>query len=885
MTGRPEPDGTIAPSSTLEVERDARVRDHLRRLLQSQLLHESGLVLAGHPILMALVVFLTWDSVPHVVALWWGVAVLLATVFRGGWLRTLSSRILTDRDIRHGVRLTVVTLGLCWGIGAALMLQYVPFADAAFLLVVLAGILAASVSTLAADEPSFFGFLASVVLPLFGGLLASELDRLHVVTAALVAIYGATLGFVFRRTHVVLVEHLRTTALLAMSEEAAQHAAAVMRDARDLAERTARARASFLANMSHEIRTPMNAVLGFVELILDTNLTAEQRHALELVRASSEALLTIVNDILDYSKIEADHLELETIPFDLPKLVHATTGLLAVRAREKHLGLLTEVSPDVPRVVRGDPTRLRQVLTNLVGNAIKFTDAGQVVVSATVEAGDDQAHVRFVVRDTGIGIARDQLEAIFGQFTQADASMTRRYGGTGLGLAISQKLVQLMGGILTVTSEVGRGSDFHFTIALPREGALGPAASGHIALSGRRILVVDDNPTNRRTIREMLAAEGVLVEEAAHAAAGLDALRRGAAGGAVVELSILDAYLPDRDGFELAADIRGDPRLSATRLLMLTSAGQRGDGERCRQLGIQAYLTKPISRADLLEALGVILAGPAPSGVAEVITRHTIAEWRRSLYVLLAEDNPVNQQVAVAMLVKRGHHVDVASNGREAVAAVQQRNYHVVLMDIQMPEMDGWQATEAIRALPKGRDLPIIAVTAHALSGERERCLAQGMTDYLAKPIKAHELFALIERPPGRPPAVRADETTRTTPPVDLAGFRSTMKEAGAADAVDSILHTFVRQAPERLANLAAAVTSGRPDDIAQAAHTLRGAAATIGAHELASLLEHIESAARKGDVMQAREGLEPAQRQTALVLEYLRRSRVPATIEETLPR
>ena len=882
MTGQPEPD---ASNSTLEVERDARVRDHLRHLLQSQLLHESGLVLVGHPILMALVVFLTWDNVPHVVALWWGVALLLATVFRGGWLRTVSSRVLTDRDIRHGVRLTVVTLGLCWGIGAALVLQYVPFADAAFLLVVLAGILAASVSTLAADQPSFFGFLTSVALPLIGGFLASGLDRLHAVTAALVATYGATLGFVFRRSHAVLVEHFRTTALLAMSEEAAQHAAADMRYARDLAERTAQARASFLANMSHEIRTPMNAVLGFVELILDTDLTAEQRHALELVRASSEALLTIVNDILDYSKIEAGHLELEAIPFDLPKLIHATTGLLAVRAREKRLELLAEVSPDVPRVVRGDPTRVRQVLTNLVGNAIKFTEAGEVVVSATAEAVDDQARVRFAVRDTGIGIAPEHLEAIFGEFTQADASMTRRYGGTGLGLAISQKLVRRMGGTLAVTSEVGWGSDFHFTISLPTERTVGPAASGQVALSGRRILVVDDNPTSRRTIREMLAAEGVSVEEAPHATEAFDALRVGAERGAAVDLAILDAYLPDRDGFELAADIRADPRLASTRLLMLASAGQRGDGERCRQLGIQAYLTKPISRADLLEALGVILAGPVPIGVAEVITRHTIAEWRRSLRVLLAEDNLVNQQVAVAMLVKRGHQVDVVNNGREAVAAVQERDYHVVLMDIQMPEMDGWQATQAIRALPKARDLPIIAVTAHALSGERERCLAHGMTDYLAKPIKAHELFALIERPPGRPSATRADEASRAMPPVDLAGFRSTMQEAGAADAVDSILHTFLRQAPERLANLAAAVTSGRPDDIAQAAHTFRGAAATIGAHALAGLLERIESAARKGEVMQAREGLEPAQGETALVLEYLRRSRAPAPIEETLRR
>ncbi|HEY6091532.1 MAG TPA: response regulator, partial [Gemmatimonadales bacterium] len=661
---------------------------------------------------------------------------------------------------------------------------------------------------------------------------------------------------------------------LALSEEAAKRAEAVMRDARDLAERTARARSAFLANMSHEIRTPMNAVLGFVELILDTELTSEQRRALELVRSSSEALLMILNDILDYSKIEAEHLELESIPFDVAKLVHATASLLAVRAREKHLELLADVTPEVPRAVRGDPTRLRQVLMNLIGNAIKFTEQGEIVVSVTTAlAGDDRVELRFEVRDTGIGIAPEHLAHVFKEFTQADATMTRRYGGTGLGLAISQRLVRLMGGELSVQSEVDRGSTFAFTLAFAAELAPLLRPTPLASLGGRRMLVVDDNQTNRRILREMLAAEGVKIDEVATAAEGLDALRRGR-----YDLAILDVQMPDMDGFQLAERVRGDATIARTNLLMLTSAGQRGDGERCRELGIRGYLTKPLSRADLLEALGTVLTQPPEDGGADVVTRHTIAESRRSLRVLLAEDNPVNQQVAVAMLVKRGHEVHVAGNGREALDAVRERDYDVVLMDIQMPEMDGFEATEAIRALPKGKDLPIIGLTAHALSGERERCLARGMSEYLAKPFKAHELFALVEsgaeqraEVPATPPAA--------VPPVDIEGFRATLREAGAEEALYSIVDTYVRQAPDRLAALAAAVASGTGADIAKAAHVFRGASATIGARALAELLAQIETVARAGNIEEARESFERASPVAHAVIEYLRQQR-PSLME-----
>jgi signal transduction histidine kinase/DNA-binding response OmpR family regulator len=862
-------------TSTSEAMRDAEVRADLRRMLQARLLRESGLVLLGHPLLVAIVIYATWQEVAHLALLGWGLAIVLATAFRAVWLRTVSRRTLTERDVWLGVRLTVALVALCWGVGVAIVLQDLPFGTAALLLVILAGIIAAALNTLSADPVSFLGFVSGITVPLVVGVLGTGHDRLHLAAVAMVVVYGGVMGFVFRRAHATIVDHLRATALLAVSEEAARRAEAAMREARDAAERAAQSRSAFLANMSHEIRTPMNAVMGFVELILDTDLSTEQRRALELVRASSEALLTILNDILDYSKIEAEHLELESIPFDLPKLVHATASLLAVRAREKHLELLTDVPSDGPRGLRGDPTRLRQIITNLIGNAIKFTDEGEVIVSIALTGRENGAvRIRFSVRDTGIGIAPEQLSAIFAEFTQADVSTTRRYGGTGLGLAISQRLVRLMGGELGVESELGRGSEFHFTIAFPVEATEARPAPGAAVLSGRRVLVVDDNPTNRRILRDILGAEGMVVEEAESAAAGLEALRADARR-APYDLAILDVQMPDKDGFELAAEIRADPRVASTRLLMLTSAGQRGDGERCRAMGIEAYLNKPASRADLLEALGTMLASPAAARTPTVITRHSIAESRPTLRVLLAEDNPVNQQVAAAMLLKRGHLVDVVSNGREAVAAVQRGTYDVILMDIQMPEMDGFEATHAIRALPKAKDLPIIALTAHALSGERERCLAQGMTDYLAKPFKGHELFALIE---GRRP--RSGEyqmphaAVTDAMPVDLDGFRKTLRDAGAEAAVDSILDTFIAQAPGRLATLAAAAGSGKGDDIMRAAHVLRGAAGTIGAHQLALLLEHVETTAQEGDLARARQGLEPIQTEAAVVLEYLQQRR-----------
>jgi two-component system sensor histidine kinase/response regulator len=615
-----------------------------------------------------------------------------------------------------------------------------------------------------------------------------------------------------------------------------------IREARDTAEQLARARTAFLANMSHEIRTPMNAVLGLTELVLDTELSGYQRRSLGLVRSAGDTLLALLNDVLDFSKIEGEHVTLENISFDLRYLLESTASLLAVRIGERPIELVADLDDHIPGLVRGDPTRLRQIVTNLLGNAIKFTQHGEVALSANMEeVCEGRCRIRFAIRDTGIGIPVDQLASVFEEFTQADVSMTRRYGGTGLGLAISRKLVTLMGGDLMVTSEEGRGSEFAFTLAFPIEEKRQAETPSVANLNGQRMLVVDDNATNRRIMRDMLVFAGVSLEEALSADAGLSAMQQAVQDTRPYTLAIIDAQMPDRDGFELAAAIRADPAFGATRLLMLTSAGQRGDTKRCRQVGIEGYLTKPVSRNDLLEVIAALLATDPTSGT-ELVTRHLVAESRRRLRILLAEDNPVNQEVAASMLRKRGHQVEVVDDGRKAVAELGRQLYDLVLMDIQMPDMDGFAATRAIRGGLVHPDIPIIALTAHALTGERDRCLAGGMNGYLTKPYRAHELFAAVEEV-----GKMSIQTAPPSPSIDVEGFRRNMREAGAEDAVNGILDLFMQNLPERVAALTGAVSTADATGIAKAAHAFRSPSAAIGALGLAGLLQEIELAGNEG--------------------------------------
>ena len=625
-----------------------------------------------------------------------------------------------------------------------------------------------------------------------------------------------------------------------------------LEQAREAAERTAEAKSAFLAATSHEIRTPMNGVLGMLELLLESELGSEERRLAELARSAAEALLTVINDVLDYSRIEAGQVQLDEVAFDLPALLSLVARLLAPGASESGVELACDAHPDVPRLVRGDPARLRQVITNLVGNAIKFTHDGEVVVSAVLESRrDDQAVVRFTVRDTGIGIAREKLEFVFQDFTQADVSTSRRYGGTGLGLPISRRLVRLMGGDLEASSTEGQGSEFTFTLAFPVEAQAPEVLSGDVGkLSGSRALIVDDNPTHRRIVREMLGAAQMEADEVTDADAALEALRGARAEGRAYALAIVDAYMPGKDGFDTAQEIRADPKLEETKIMMLTSAGVRGDAQRCRDLGIEAYLPKPPARDELLEAAAALLTGagePAASG--RLITRYSIEEAGRRLHVLVAEDNPVNQEVAAAMLRRRGHTVRVVADGRAAVDAVRGGGVDVVLMDIEMPRLDGVSATEEIRSDPAFADVPIVAVTAHTSNEERERCRRAGMDRHVVKPFKPYELFSAVE---GWGIAEEEDRKEPPRPPFDLAGLEEMMREAGAEEVIPRMLTVFGEDAPGRMTAIEEAADGGDPGAIRQAAHAYKSAALTIRAGLLGSLLGEMETAAREGDVAAA---------------------------------